>query len=365
VTQGGSHELLLVVEWATIGFFIAATLLFLFFIATRYFLGYMRKLHGRKKRHFAKRLEAGKALNVTVGRSVRSQVTLMAAVNAVEERMLRGNEEAEQCLAVIRKEKLDLSLVTLFRQSYSTAVKLYAISHAPTFRSRRLKPFFQLTLNGKYPFEIKGHAAYGYALLSQDAGDLILLWYAIGQLVEKERCSLKFGEFLARTAMEQVPGEEADDFFRDFLLKQPIEEATLAYIGAVGAEHFRPLQGSLLWLHRRFPSHSRLNTYILRALSLMGVRDCEIILALYRSDSPIVRITIAKVWHDLCPDLELGRLLPYFMDPNFYVARNMIDSLRDNTEGKQRMIRMVMDVHTVDPLLLHRLKIMVHAGDAT
>lgn len=364
----GAPIFLSTIGWITVGFFTMALFMFLFFVVSRKLFSYAQSLHETKKEAYKAQLREGVGFQINFARSLQSRIVFVAAVNAIGEMIEEAESEREKeyYFDLVRKERLDIGLKTIFLQSWTMSVRLYAISHAARLYSYRLKSFYRLILEGKYRFEIKEHAAYAYALVSETGEDLVYLWGVIDRLLEQEYCSLKFGEFLARLALERVSEAERRSFFYTFIYNQEsVRNATLVYVSALGDRQFRTMHDSLLWLYGRHPLHALLSVNILRTLSKMGVRECDMVHDLYLSNVTLIRIVIANYWYTLCPDFDRRLLLPYLVDADFKIMRYMIESLKAAGAEKDRMIRLLKsEGYEVPPRLEHALNLLTNVRSA-
>ena len=364
----GAQSFLSTVGWITVGFFVVALLMFLFFVVSRRLFSYAQHLHEQKKDAYKARLREGKSFELSFVKSLRSRIVFVAAVNAVGEMIeeAASEEEKKHYLDFVRKERLDIGLKTIFLQSWTMSARLYAISHASRLYSYRLKSFYRLVLEGKYRFEIKEHAAYAYALVSETSEDLVYLWGVIDRLLEEEHCSLKFGEFLARLAFERVPQDERQSFFYTFVYNQEaVNNVTMVYVSALGDKQFRAMHESLLWLYGRHPLHALLSVNILRALSKMGVRECDMVHDLYPSNVSLVRIVVANYWYTLCPDFDRKLLLPYLVEEDFKIMRYTIESLKASGAEKDRIVRLLeSEGYEVTPRLEQSLNLLTNVWSA-
>jgi len=326
----------------TVAFLYLCIILFLLLIIIRKSFSSREKKLEREKNAYIKQFTLYLLDENATDHFVLSKKTeIIAAAEALGEIIvLLDQEKADKAILLTEKLSIDTALITFYKKAFFTAHKVYYISLMTNLPTKRLHHFYESLLSEKDIFPvIKKQALYGFTTLVSSQKDLERIWLWLKTITETDTISLKFSEFIAKSAMENSQKEYLLDFFASFVTPNKSISASLSFIAAAGDTKFSFLQENLLQMHTDITdTNSMLNTNILRALQKMQTKSCKVVNDLYLSFDTVTKITLARVGLDLCPCHGFEKLYIYLFDKNYYVRRNIGLSLIKHKIDREKII---------------------------
>jgi len=264
--------------------------------------------------------------------------------------------ERVKIFALVEALDLDYYLLERYKESFFSLKKKYLFMKLLFLYSPRLKTFYAESMQDEHSFDMVLYALFSYADLAEDKDDLKLILTTLEKNYEKG-ISLKFCEFIFSTAFQSASTSQIQCFLKEISTEEHTLTILKSIIEAIGDIKYVALKEEVVDFSVRYQHDSSFMASYIRALSKLGIKDCELIKEAYLNHDTVIRINLSKFALSLCPD-SLQLLYLYMFDPNYYVRRNFFEAMKAEKITRQEILSLVQKrspLKSSDPFFLDAL----------